>query len=176
MTNYYLPQFQLGFLNVTALNTILARWGTKAPTSTWNTTGDPCSGWAIDDSKDLDNNGQFNPGIKCDCTYNSSQTCHIVRLKVDQNYLTGPVPAFIGNLTQLRVLSFGINALSGPIPRELGNLQNLTILAMSTNNFSGSIPEEFGNMTSLQQWYMDSSGFSGELPETLSKLTNMLIL
>ncbi|KAJ4815993.1 Leucine-rich repeat transmembrane protein kinase [Rhynchospora pubera] len=187
-------------IEVTALNTILARWGKKAPASTWNTSGDPCSGWAIDDSKDLDNDREFNPGIKCDCTYNSSQTCHIVKLrvyalevvgtlpdelqnltylnylKVDQNYLTGPVPAFIGNLTQLQVLSFGINALSGPIPRELGNLQSLTVLGMGTNNFSGSIPEEFGNMTSLQQWYMDSSGLSGELPETLSKLTNMQIL
>ncbi|XP_078175809.1 putative LRR receptor-like serine/threonine-protein kinase At1g56130 [Carex rostrata] len=187
-------------IEVTALNTILARWGKKAPASTWNISGEPCSGWAIDDSKDLDNNQEFNPGIKCDCTYNSSKTCHITKLrvyalevvgtlpdelqnltylnyfKVDQNYLTGPVPAFIGNLSRLQVLSFGINALSGPIPKELANLQNLNILGMGTNNFSGSIPDEFGNMTSLQQWYMDSSGLTGELPETLSKLTNMQIL
>jgi hypothetical protein len=65
---------------VTALNTILAKWGVQAPEKTWNTTGDPCSGWAIDDGKDLDKDPDFNPGIKCDCTYNSRKTCHIVKL------------------------------------------------------------------------------------------------
>lgn len=65
---------------VTALNTILERWKVNVPDSTWNTTGDPCSGWAIDDNKDLDNDRMFNPGIKCDCTYNSSKTCHIIKL------------------------------------------------------------------------------------------------
>jgi Leucine-rich repeat (LRR) protein len=187
-------------VEVTALNTILARWGKKAPESTWNISGEPCSGWAIDDSINMDNNREFNPGIKCDCTYNSSKTCHIIKLRVyalevvgtlpdelqnlrylnyfdvDQNYLTGPVPAFIGNLTRLEELHIGFNALSGPIPKELGNLQNLNLLGISVNNLSGSIPDEFGNMTSLQRWYMDSSGLTGKLPETLSKLTNMELL
>ncbi|KAF3325724.1 putative LRR receptor-like serine/threonine-protein kinase [Carex littledalei] len=181
-----------------ALNTILGRWG-KSANSNWNISGEPCSGWAID-STDLDNNQEFNPGIKCDCSYNSNKTCHIVKLKVysldvvgsipdelqnltylsnlqlAQNYLTGPVPAFIGNMTPMQYLSIGINALSGPIPKELGNLRNLISLGMGINNFSGSIPDEFGNLTNLQQLYIDSLGLSGELPKTLSNLKNMKIL
>jgi hypothetical protein len=65
-----------------AVNTILARWGKPAPASTWNTTGDLCSGWTIDDSIQMENR-DFNPGIKCDCTYNNSKTCRIVKLWVD---------------------------------------------------------------------------------------------
>ncbi|XP_019711194.1 probable LRR receptor-like serine/threonine-protein kinase At1g56130 isoform X2 [Elaeis guineensis] len=93
-----------------------------------------------------------------------------------QNYLTGPLPAFIGNFTAMQYLSVGINALSGPIPKELGKLQNLISLGMGTNNFSGPLPPELGNLTSLQQWYTDSSGVSGELPSTLSKLKSLQIL
>ncbi|KAJ3693544.1 hypothetical protein LUZ60_009024 [Juncus effusus] len=183
---------------VAALNAIFTKWKIKA-SSTWNISGEPCSGWAID-STDLDNNPQFNPGIKCDCTYNSNKTCHILKLRVyalsvvgtipdelqnltflnnlniGQNYLTGPIPAFMGNMTPMLYLSFGINALSGPIPKELGNLQNLISLGMGTNNFTGPIPDEFGNLTTLQQLYIDSAGLSGEIPDTLSNLKNMQIM
>ncbi|KAJ4763489.1 Leucine-rich repeat transmembrane protein kinase [Rhynchospora pubera] len=183
---------------VAALNTILGRWG-KSANSHWNLSGEPCSGWAID-STNVDNNPDFNPGIKCDCSYNSNTTCHIYKLRVyaldvvgtipdelqnltyltnldlGQNYLTGPLPAFIGNLSRMQYMTFGVNALSGPVPKELGNLGNLVSLGLGTNNFNGSIPDEFGNLTSLQQLYIDSSGLSGELPQSLSKLKNMKIL
>ncbi|KAJ4763492.1 Leucine-rich repeat transmembrane protein kinase [Rhynchospora pubera] len=73
------------------------------------------------------------------------------RRNLAQNYLTGSIPAFVGNLTAMQYLTFGTNALSGPIPKELGNLQNLISLGIGTNNFSGSVPAEFGNLTSLQK-------------------------
>ncbi|XP_078153567.1 putative LRR receptor-like serine/threonine-protein kinase At1g56140 [Carex rostrata] len=180
---------------VVALNTILGRWGQSA-NSNWNISGEPCSGWAID-STDLDLNLNFNPGIKCNCTYNSNKTCHIVKLRVysldvggtipdelqnlsylsnlnlAENYLTGPIPAFMGKMTRMQYLNIGFNALSGSLPKELGNLQNLKWLGITTNNFSGPIPDEFGNLTNLQELYIDSSGLSDELPETLSNLINM---
>ncbi|XP_073001069.1 probable LRR receptor-like serine/threonine-protein kinase At1g56130 [Typha latifolia] len=180
---------------VTALNTIMGRWGLKA-LPTWNISGEPCSGAAVDDS-DF-NADDFNPGIKCDC--NDKGVCHITQLKVyamdvigpipqelqnltylfnlilARNFLTGSVPAFLGNLTSLQYLTFGINALSGPVPKELGKLHNLKSLGMGANNFSGSLPSEFGNLTSLEQLYLDSSGLSGDLPSTLSQLKSMQIL
>ncbi|XP_073002055.1 probable LRR receptor-like serine/threonine-protein kinase At1g56130 isoform X2 [Typha latifolia] len=182
---------------VVALNTMLGRWGKKAQ-SNWNISGDPCSGVAIDNTE-IDNNPVFNPGIKCDCSFDN-QTCHIIKLKVyaldvvgpipqelqhfpylsdlnlDQNYLSGPIPAFLGNLSAMQYIGIGFNPLSGPIPKELGKLQNLIKLGISLCNFSGSIPPEFGNLTKLEKWYLDSSGLSGELPSTLSKLKNMQIM
>ncbi|CAL9767454.1 unnamed protein product [Musa acuminata subsp. burmannicoides] len=186
---------------VAALNAILGRWGwTASATSSpaWNISGEPCTG-AATDSTGFDN-PNFNPGIKCVCSYDNGTTCHITQLRVyaldvkgaipdelqnltyltslvlSQNYLTGPVPAFIGNLTKLQDLSFGTNALSGSIPKELGKLTSLTSLGLGTNNFTGPIPLELGNLTNLQQLYIDSCGASGEFPSTISRLSSLQTL
>ncbi|KAJ0975921.1 hypothetical protein J5N97_017886 [Dioscorea zingiberensis] len=183
---------------VLALNTILGRWGKTAPAGKWNISGEPCSGAAVD-STDFES-PDFNPAIKCDCSFAGNTICHITQLRVyaldvvgripdelqnlthltflklDQNYLTGPLPSFIGNLTALQKLSVGVNALSGPIPKELGNLKSLILLGMGTNNFSGSLPSELGNLANLQEWYMDSCGASGEIPPALANLKKLKIL
>ncbi|XP_074308331.1 putative LRR receptor-like serine/threonine-protein kinase At1g56130 [Silene latifolia] len=179
-----------------ALSSILQQWGTPANTKQWNTTGDPCSGKAIDSSASIDDT-QYNPFIKCDCTYDGNATCHITALKVyaidaigvlpddlwnllyltnlkiSQNYLTGPLSSGIGNLTRLQYLDIGINALSGPLPKEIGQLTDLRSLGFGSNNFSGSLPLEMGNLKKLQQLYIDSSGVSGPIPSTFANLQNL---
>ncbi|XP_039144832.1 MDIS1-interacting receptor like kinase 2-like [Dioscorea cayenensis subsp. rotundata] len=69
--------------------------------------------------------------------------------KLEQNYLTGPLPAFIGNLTALQTLG------------------------IDTNKFNGSLPSELGNLTNLQQVYMDSCVASGGIPPTLANLKQL---
>ncbi|KAM3334796.1 hypothetical protein ACQJBY_029301 [Aegilops geniculata] len=184
---------------VAALNAIFSRWGLRASTA-WNITGEPCSGVAIDDITDIDNDPNFNPAIRCICSYNASTVCHITRLKVyaldvvgqipaelqnltyltnlnlAQNYLTGSLPTFLEKLTQLQYLTLGTNALTGVLPRELGNLKNLLFLAISTNKFVGPLPEVVENLTKLEQLYIDSCGLSGELPATFSKMKNLRVL
>uniref|UniRef100_A0A0D3G553 non-specific serine/threonine protein kinase n=1 Tax=Oryza barthii TaxID=65489 RepID=A0A0D3G553_9ORYZ len=132
---------------VAALNTILGRWSKKA-SSEWNISGEPCSGVASDPSN-WDNFPNINPLIKCACTYNNNAVCHITKL------------------------GLALNPLSGPLPKELGNLTNLLSLGISLDNFTGELPEELGNLTKLQQLYIDSSGFSGPFPPTFSKLKNL---
>ncbi|KAL5731398.1 hypothetical protein ACHQM5_004130 [Ranunculus cassubicifolius] len=182
-----------------ALNSIFRQWRISAPADLWNTTGEPCSGVAIDDTS-FESNSNYNPGIKCDCSYNNGTICHITQLRVyalsvrgtipeeltnltfltalnlAQNYLTGPLPAFIGNLSRMQYLSFAINALSGTIPEELGRLQDLRSLAFSSNRFSGTLPSQLGSLVNLQSIYMDSSGVGGEIPATFENLVNMQIL
>uniref|UniRef100_A0A0E0LS85 Leucine-rich repeat-containing N-terminal plant-type domain-containing protein n=1 Tax=Oryza punctata TaxID=4537 RepID=A0A0E0LS85_ORYPU len=87
---------------VAALNAILGRWGKKASPA-WNISGEPCSGAAIDGT-DIDDSATINPGITCDCSFNNRTVCHITKLNLQQNYLTGPVPSFIGKLTFLQYL------------------------------------------------------------------------
>ncbi|PQQ00321.1 uncharacterized protein Pyn_14583 [Prunus yedoensis var. nudiflora] len=178
---------------VRALNSIFEQWDTQAVPGLWNISGEPCSGSAINgtDFEDPANN----PAIICDCTYEKNTTCHITQLrvyalnkqgvfpeefvalryltilKIDQNYFTGPLPAFIGNMSALTSLSIAINSFSGPIPKELGNLTELTTLSFGSNNFSGTLPPELGNLVKLEQWYMDSCGLSGEIPSTFAKLS-----
>ncbi|RXH98812.1 hypothetical protein DVH24_011137 [Malus domestica] len=198
--------FQLSFAQnattdpyeVRALNSIFEQWDTQAVSGLWNISGEPCSGSAINGTNFEDQNN--NPAIVCDCSYDNNATCHITKLrvyalnkrgvfpeefvalryltllKIDQNYFTGPLPAFIGNMSALTELSIGINSFSGPIPKELGNLKELTLLAFGSNNFSGTLPPELGNLVKLEQIYMDSCGLSGEIPSTFAKLTNMQTL
>ncbi|TYH30577.1 hypothetical protein ES288_A01G106800v1 [Gossypium darwinii] len=138
----------------------------------WNTTGDPCSGAALDsDSTDIDNVA-YNPFIKCDCSFSNGSTCHITRL-LGQNYLKGPLSTSIGNLTRMQWLDIGINALSGELPKEIGLLTDLRSFAFGTNNFSGPLLSELGNCSMLQQLYFDSSGVSGEIPSTFANLQNL---
>ncbi|CAL5014884.1 unnamed protein product [Urochloa decumbens] len=162
---------------------------------------DPTEAAAVNAVTEIDDNPNFNPGIKCDCSaQNNSTVCHVTKLKIyaldavgpipeelrnltrltnlnlAQNYITGPLPSFIGELTALQYLSLGINALSGSVPKELGNLRNLKALSLSSNNLNGSLPTELGNLVKLEQLYIDSAGLSGPLPSSFSKLTRMRTL
>ncbi|KMT05683.1 hypothetical protein BVRB_7g166910 [Beta vulgaris subsp. vulgaris] len=180
-----------------ALNSILQQWERPANTEQWNTTGDPCSGAAIDTSIVIDAPA-YNPFIKCDCSYNDSTICHITALKVyaldvvgvipdelwdlvyltnvilGQNYLTGPISSSIGNLTRMQYLNIGINAFSGRLPRELGLLTDLRLLGIGSNNFSGPLPSEIGNLRRLDQLYIDSSGVSGAIPSSFANLRSLV--
>ncbi|TVU15752.1 hypothetical protein EJB05_39290, partial [Eragrostis curvula] len=97
----------------------------------------------------------------------------LTNLDLRQNYLTGPLPSFLGELTAMQYMSLGINALSGSVPKELGNLTNLVSLGFGSNYLNGSLPSELGNLVKLEQLYIDSAGLSGPLPESFSKLTRM---
>ncbi|CAN6229547.1 unnamed protein product [Urochloa humidicola] len=179
-----------------ALNAVFAKLGLTA-LSAWNISGDPCTGAATDGTA-IDDNPNFNPAIKCDCsTQNNSTVCHVIKLKIyalnavgpipeelrnltrltdlnlGQNYLTGPMPPFLGELTAMQHMALAINALSGSVPKELGNLVNLISLSFSSNNLNGSLPSELGNLVKLEQLYIDSAGLSGPIPSSFSKLTRM---
>lgn len=182
---------------VRALNTIFRQWDVQAIPS-WNISGEPCSGSAIDETEF--GSSDDNPEIKCDCSYDNNRTCHITKLrvqalnkrgeiseeittlkylevfKIDENYFTGTLPAFIGNLSALVILSVSHNAFYGSLPKELGNLKGLYMLSVGSNNFSGSLPPEIGNLVKLQQIYLDSSGIDGEIPSTFANLQNVEVM
>uniref|UniRef100_A0A0E0HBN2 non-specific serine/threonine protein kinase n=1 Tax=Oryza nivara TaxID=4536 RepID=A0A0E0HBN2_ORYNI len=155
-----------------ALNTILGRWGKKASPE-WNISGELCSGFATDKT-DWDYYPNINPFIKCDCTDSNNTLCHITRLNFRNNYLTGPIPPFIGKFTSMQYLSLSLNPLSGLLPKELGNLTNLVSLGIGSNNFTGGLPEELGNLTKLQRLKASDNGFNGKIPEYLGTITNLV--
>lgn len=69
---------------------------------------------------------------------------------MDGNKISGVIPAELGNLSELRMLTLEGNELSGEIPSELGWLGLLYNLSLSRNNLTGSIPQSIGNLTDLQ--------------------------
>ncbi|KAE8667108.1 putative LRR receptor-like serine/threonine-protein kinase [Hibiscus syriacus] len=181
------------------MNSIFQQWDAQAA-DTWNHSGEPCSGAALSQSDSVLEDPSNNPTIRCDCSFNSNTVCHITRLrlvgldkrgvlpvelldlpflsflKIDQNFFSGPLPAFIGNMSRLELLSLSHNVFSGPIPKEFGNLKELYLLSISNNNLSGTLPPELGNLVNLEQLYMNSNGLGGQIPSTFSNLVNLQLV
>ena len=72
--------------------------------------------------------------------------------------MSGSIPAELGNVSNLRALSLGINQLSGSIPSTLGNLTNLQRLALWQNNLSGTLPTTLANLINLMTLYLSPNG------------------
>lgn len=55
-------------------------------------------------------------------------------LHLNDNQLTGPIPAVVGTLAELTELHLDSNQISGVVPDELSNLSMVTFLRMCPNN------------------------------------------
>jgi hypothetical protein len=66
---------------VRALNSIFQQWKISAQSDQWNISGEPCTGAAIDDNIGFEN-VNYNPFVKCTCSYKNDTICHINELLV----------------------------------------------------------------------------------------------
>ncbi|XP_073365923.1 receptor-like protein EIX1 [Aegilops tauschii subsp. strangulata] len=95
---------------------------------------------------------------------------------LNNNSLSGKMPAFLQNNTGLKFLDLSWNKFSGRLPTWIGKLVNLHFLILSHNNFSDNIPVDITELGYLR--YLDLSGnsFSGAIPQHLLNLTFMRTL
>ena len=74
-------------------------------------------------------------------------------MRLENNELSGPVPASLGRLRSLEELILSHNGLSGPVPPELSGLVALTELYLNANPYlSGLLPaglRDLGRLTTL---------------------------
>ena len=54
-------------------------------------------------------------------------TGHVTGIGLPSNNLTGSLPAELGDLTYLQVITLYVNSIGGSLPAELGNLTALTV-------------------------------------------------
>ncbi|XVF85846.1 hypothetical protein PTKIN_Ptkin17bG0150400 [Pterospermum kingtungense] len=80
-------------------------------------------------------------------------------LYLNNNYLTGGVPAQLASLTNLEILYLSYNKLSGVIPAEVAHLPRLTSLHLDHNQFAGRIPEAFYKHPFLKEMYIEGNSF-----------------
>jgi Leucine-rich repeat (LRR) protein len=93
----------------------------------------------------------------------------LLGLWLDYNKLSGPIPAAIGNCTQLWTLSVVDNELSGPLPHELGNLKNLQNLFAPNNQLTGPLPKELGNLHNFNQMDISHNKITGAIPSNYGR-------
>jgi hypothetical protein len=104
-------------------------------------------------------------GVTCDSSRNS-----VISISLDENNLTGTLPANLNALTNLAVFTVGANQLTGPIPTLTG-LTKLDHFDVSSNQLVGTIPALTG-LTSLAYFDVSGNRLSGLIP-ALTGLTQL---
>ena len=114
-----------------------------------------------------------NPSLTGDIPPEMAQLTKLVVLYLWGNDLTGPVPSWLGNLTNVWLLSLGNNRLTGPIPPELRRLSNLATLYLAGNGLTGSIPDWMGELTGLTRLLLNENSLTGRIPGSLASLEHL---
>lgn len=86
-------------------------------------------------------------------------------------YLTGPLPESIGELSHLLNLNFQCQGLSGRIPSSLSGLK-LAGVFFNNNSFSGPLPE-LDDYSFLNTWLLSGNNFTGAIPASYSHLLDL---
>ncbi|KAL8239824.1 hypothetical protein R6Q59_016391 [Mikania micrantha] len=76
---------------------------------------------------------------------------NVLTLDISQNYLSGRIPEFLGELSKLRILLLGKNNFIGSIPEKLCQLNNVSLIDLSSNFLTGLIPRCLNNITGPKQ-------------------------
>ncbi|KAM0939637.1 putative protein kinase RLK-Pelle-LRR-II family [Dioscorea sansibarensis] len=88
---------------------------------------------------------------------------------LQNNKITGPIPAEIGKLTQLKTLQLSNNQFVGEIPKNLGLLPLLDYLRLDRNNLSGQIPKIVADLAGLTYLDLSFNNLSGPFTKILAK-------
>ena len=91
-------------------------------------------------------------------------------LELEDNNLSGRIPAAIGLLDTLFSFALRDTTVTGPIPPAIGRLRHLRDLRLGRTHVDGPLPPEMGNMSALDYVYLSGTRLSGPLPETLANL------
>ncbi|KAJ9561327.1 hypothetical protein OSB04_006487 [Centaurea solstitialis] len=95
----------------------------------------------------------------------------IERLHLDSNCFTGKIGNANISSPYLRRLDIGSNnLLSGRMPEFLGELSDLRILILRNNNFSGSIPKQLCQLSEVSLIDLSANSLSGSIPSCLHNI------
>ncbi len=104
------------------------------------------------------------------------QLASLKHLELDTNKLTGAIPIELGQLAQLEYLYLDGNQLTGNIPLELLQLTNLSLLYLSDNQLTGTIPDGFEQLTKLRWIDLSDNQLTGPIPEVFGQFTQLVFL
>ncbi|KAF2547020.1 hypothetical protein F2Q70_00019575 [Brassica cretica] len=79
-------------------------------------------------------------GLRCN-VIDVSTPPRIIALDLSSSGLSGDIPLFIQNLTQLQELDLSRNNLTGEVPEFLAKMKSLVVINLSGNKLRGRIPQ-----------------------------------
>ncbi|KVH89927.1 Leucine-rich repeat-containing protein [Cynara cardunculus var. scolymus] len=138
-------------------NTLLnlkQRWGNPPSLTNWNASSSPCK-W---------------PEVFCNA--NGS----VIMLNIPSKGLTGPIPASICDLRNLKNLLLYDNFLTGEFPRVLYNCLKLIELDISQNVFFGRLPDDIDLLSGLKSLVLGANNFTGDIPPAIGNLSALMSL
>ena len=98
----------------------------------------------------------------------------VTHLRLQNNGLTGVIPAELATLEFVTHLWFNDNDLAGEIPSALGGLANLGHFSVDTNRrLAGAVPPSFANLRRLWTLRLEETALSGPLPQNLTNLGDL---
>ena len=97
----------------------------------------------------------------------------VVQLDMEDFDLTGALPAEVGRLSALRVLSVAGNELTS-VPAEIGQLASLEKLHLDHNRLT-KVPAEIGRLTSLKELWLGGNHLAS-VPAGIGRLTSLKVL
>jgi len=98
-------------------------------------------------------------GIACDDEDES-----VAFISLEDNYLSGTIPAELQLFSTLWYLDFEENQLHGTIPTELGTVIDLSYLHLARNQLTGTIPPSIANLPYLQRLWLFENELAGPIP------------
>ncbi|GAU30038.1 hypothetical protein TSUD_332070 [Trifolium subterraneum] len=90
-----------------------------------------------------------------------------------ENHLDGRIPDNLGLIPELQILNLHSNRLEGPIPSSIFTSGKLEVLVLTQNNFSGDLPEEIGNCHALSSIRIGNNHLVGSIPKTIGNLSSL---
>ncbi|KAJ0984495.1 hypothetical protein J5N97_002851 [Dioscorea zingiberensis] len=92
----------------------------------------------------------------------------LTSLTIMYTNLSGPIPDFLGDLTNLTDLDLSGNLLTGPIPTPIASLPKLNTLFLSGNKLTGTIPPSLFHSPPRREWLdLSDNLLTGEIPRSL---------
>lgn len=100
----------------------------------------------------------------------------VIKIQLSYNNLEGPLPASIGNISNLEFLYLPGNALNGDIPTQITNCLQLEYLYLSNNQLTGTIPVDLENCIYLIAIDLSNNQLSGGILNSFGLLGQLEML
>uniref|UniRef100_A0A804JEX1 Leucine-rich repeat-containing N-terminal plant-type domain-containing protein n=1 Tax=Musa acuminata subsp. malaccensis TaxID=214687 RepID=A0A804JEX1_MUSAM len=97
-------------------------------------------------------------------------------LDLSHNHISGSIPSFVCNLTQLRILDLSSNQISSEIPWCWQETNFIIYINLADNKLSGEIPSSIEKLTQLRSLHLNNNSLHGHLPSSLKNCSGLVFL